>query len=162
MFTLELSSNPCNSFLMLLIQSVFLLCFFCSYILLRKLFCFFWIQLVIYPCAFSTDLLVEFSFVILGGLILYCLILSYLLTLSSFTNIFWLISSSCIGSLVCCCFLVFLLHCVFVYFPRLYTFACFHSFFICPSSLISHPRFVFLFGFLNRMPILSLTSFAPV
>ena len=66
-----------------------------------EVFCFLCIRLFIGLCAFSNDLLVEFSFVILEGPILfqYCSIdwlCRYLLSLSCFVNILWYISSSCI------------------------------------------------------------------
>ena len=63
-------------------------------------------------------------------------------------NIFCSILSSYIVSLVCNCLLVFSFHCVLVYFSFLKIFVCFPSFFILPSKFISHPGFVFLFGFL--------------
>ena len=46
-----------------------------------------------------------------------------------------------------------------VCFIVLSCFANFHSFFICLSSLISHPGFVFSFGFFESLTISLLTSF---
>ena len=46
-------------------------------------------------------------------------------------------------------------------FSFLNTFACCYNFFTYPSSLISHPGFIFLFGFLWATPIQSRTKFAP-
>ena len=70
-----------------------------------------------------TDLLVEFSFVILKFLFyLYCLILSrHFLNRPFFAHIFGFISSNFIISLVCCSFLLLfglfiLLDCVFLIF----------------------------------------------
>ena len=94
---------------------------------------------------YSTDMLVELFSLFWNILFwLYCLTLSrYLLSLPSFVNIFWFISSGCITWLICRLILMFSFQ---------YTLACFpfprcHSFFTCPSSLISHPGFVFVFGF---------------
>ena len=61
------SLSPCNSFLILFIHLAFLLYPFCFYILHQNCFCFFCIHLLVYASAFSTDFLVEFSFVILEG-----------------------------------------------------------------------------------------------
>ena len=59
------------------------------------------------------------------------------------------ISSSCVVQLVYGYLIeVFSFHWVPVYFNFLCSFACRHSFLICPSMLISYPGFVFLFGFL--------------
>ena len=49
---------------------------------------------------------------------------------------------------------------VLVLFALPCSFACYCSFFICPSSLISYPDFEFLFGFLREISTLSLTRFA--
>ena len=79
----ELSLSPCNSFFILLIRSVFLLCSFCSNILLQKRF-FFCICLFICLHAFSIELYVEFSFLILESLILFVLLGSVPLSFESF------------------------------------------------------------------------------
>ena len=80
---------------------------------------------------------------------LYCLILPYyLLSLPSFANIFWFISSSCAVKLVCDC--IFLGGSVGFLHNSHYSvvsFAVAVSF--CPSCLISHPGFVFLLRFLR-------------
>ena len=100
-----LSLNPCNSFSMLFIYPFsFSVMFFLFPYSTPKLFGFLCIHLLVCPCAFPNYLLVEFSFVILKChvlfcfvlFLLYCLTLSlYLLSLLSFTKIFWFISSSC-------------------------------------------------------------------
>ena len=93
---------------------------------------------------------------------LYCLTLSrYLLSLSSFANIFWFIFSSSSLRLICCFVLFLLSQHILECFSFLSIFANCHSFFIRPFSQISHLCFVFLFGFLRGTPILSLTRFAP-
>ena len=56
----------CSFFFLLFIHLAFL--FFLFPYFTAKLFCFFCSQLLVYPCVFSTDLLVEFSFIILEGL----------------------------------------------------------------------------------------------
>ena len=67
-------------------------------------FCFFCIRLLIYPYSLSTNLLIEFSFVILEVSILFVILILSLdfLNLSSFANIFWIISSSRVIIFVCC------------------------------------------------------------
>ena len=74
-----------------------------------KLDCFLCIWLLVCPCAFSTNLLVEFAFIFFNiPICLYCWILSqYLLNFLSFTKIFCFISSSCIFRLFSCSVLVF-------------------------------------------------------
>ena len=68
-------------------------------------------------------------------------------------GIFWFSIANTVGftsscCLVCCyLFSVFSFHCVLVYILFLTTFVCSWSFFIFLSCLISHPGFVFLFGF---------------
>ena len=130
------------------------------YIKIALLFC---IRLFVCPRAFSTNLLVEFLFVFWNGLFcLYCLTLyPYHLCLSSFANIFWFISSSCIVRSVCNFVLVFSFQHILVCFSFFSTFAYCWNFFTCPYSLISHPGFVFLFRVLQGTPILSQTYFAP-
>ena len=58
-------------------------------------------------------------------------------------------------------FIVFFSLLIPVCFSFLGTFAFCCSFFTSPSSLISHPGLVFLFGFLRGTPILLQTNFAP-
>ena len=90
---------------------------------------------------------------------LYCLTLSlFLLRTHSFAKIFWFISSNCILRH----FGVFPFHWIPVCFNFLSSFACCHSFFICPSILIYHPGFGFLFRFLRSISILLLTIPFPV
>ena len=76
------------------------------------------------------------------------------LILPSLANIFWFKSCTCEA------YLQFSNGDFFIPlgFIFLRSFACCRSFFICPLIFISHPVFIFLFGF----PILSLTIFAPV
>ena len=129
--------------------------FFLFAYLASEMFCFVCIQLFISNVIF-TNLSVEiwkFLFSLL------CLTLSrYLLSVLSFPDNFWLISTNYIVSLVCSSFSdVFIPLCPCVFFPR--TFACSHSFFIWPS-LISHPNFVVLYCLLRWIPILPPTNFA--
>ena len=150
-------------FFMLFIDSEFLLCHIRFHILLQKCFVSFasvcWLVLVYSPptCLKNFHLLfLKFLFY------LYCLTLSrYLLNLPPFTNIFWLISSSSVVRHVSSRFFVFAFCLVPVCFTFFSSFASDRSFFSCFSGLISHPDFVFLFGFPGEILILSLTNFAP-
>ena len=93
-------------------------------------------------CAFPTDLVVEFSFVILENPILFELLflIRYLLRLPSSASIFGFISSHCIFILICCFFFdVFLFHGVLVDFSFFCTFSSFRSFFTPFTSPIFHP-----------------------
>ena len=99
-----------------------------------KLFSFSYIRLLVCFRVISSNLLVEFSFVVLEcSVFLYCFTLClYLFNLPSFASTFWFISSSCIVI-----FLVLLFHFVPTrsrVFLCLFSFACFHSFLICVSS----------------------------
>ena len=84
----------------------------------------------------------------------------YLLFLPSFAKIFWFLKSSRIVRLLVTLFFssqpIFLCVCVFFFF----SFACRHNFLTCPSLLISHTGFVFLFRFLRAAPNLSQTNLA--
>ena len=118
-----------------------------------KLFCFLYIQLLVCTREISTYLLLEVFFCYFGisWFFLYCLTLSrYLLSFSSFANIFRFISSSWIVKFDNSFVLVFSSQHILVYFFFLSNFACCHNFFTCPSSLISHPGFVFLLGTLGE------------
>ena len=97
-------------------------------------------------------------------------IIFHYIGISCFVGIVWTCSTS---------FWVFLLSSIFIFavllsdlfvviwsgglffrwVPVCFTFL--NSFYICPSRLISHSEFVFLFGFLRAIPISLLTSFAP-
>ena len=70
-------------------------------------------------------------------------------------------SSHCIVRLVCNFILVFSSQHINGHFSFLRTFARCRNFHIYPSSLISHPGFVFLFGFLRGTPIISQANFPP-
>ena len=127
-------------------------------------FCFSCIRFLICPDTFFTILFVEFLLLFWKApLCLYCMTLSqYLLSLLSFANIFWFISSNCVIRLVCyCLFGIFSFYWVPVRFTFLSSFDCCRSFFICPCILLSHPDFVFLFRFLWEILIVSLINFAP-
>ena len=92
--------------------------------------------------SFASDLPVDFSFVMFWKVLLclyYLVHACYLLSLCTFANIFWFISSTCLLSLVCnCIFRSFLFQRVLVYFP---------------SSLISLVLTVSLFVLLSSFPI---------
>ena len=119
-----------------------------------KLFCFLRNRRLIYPCRFSANKSVEFSFVILEGPVLFALLNPFPDPLLSpiLFNVFFAIVSSDFSAVA----LFFLFHYVLAYFSFFTSFAC-RNFFICLSSLISHRGFVFLFGFLGEIT-LSLTS----
>ena len=102
-----------------------------------KLFYSLWI-LFYCPRGFFFDLLTEFSFVILEGPFLSVLLDPVPTSFESLfihqyilIYFFQLYYQSCL--------LVFSFHCVRVYFLFLYTFARYHSFFICPSPIIPPP-----------------------
>ena len=150
-------SSPCNSFSMLLIHSAFHLWFFSSHILLRNcLYSFisgYWFVLMYSPPACWENFLSLFWNVLFY---LFCLTLSpFLWSFPSFANIFWFISSNLIVRLDCYFVLVFWSQYILACFFFHSTFACCRSFFTSPSSLISNQGFVFLFGFIRGLPILS-------
>ena len=132
-------SSSSNSFFKSFIHSAFLLCSFLLHILLQNCFASFatdcWFVFAHSPPTWWQNFLPLFWKVLFC---LYCLTQSwYLLNLSSFTNIFWFIFSSCIVRHVCTSLLgVFSFPLVTVYFNFLSSFACCCSYFICPSSLI--------------------------
>ena len=128
-----------------------------------KLIYFFYIRFFICSCVLPTKSLAECRLVNLKRHVFFVLLdpPHYFLSLTIFTNIFCFISSNCVFRLLYCCLLrsfILLGPCVF-YFLKQFRF--FFSFFMCPSNLNSHPAFVFLFGFLCRIFIIPLTSFAP-
>ena len=86
-----------------------------------KLLCFLCIRFFVCPRAYSTYLWVEFSFVILEcPVCLYCLTLSrYTLSILSFANIFWFISSCYVVRLTYCFVLDFSSQHILVFFPPL-------------------------------------------
>ena len=97
-FALGSSLSPCKSISMLLIHSAFLLCWLRSHILLQNCFASFAFILLICFNAFSPYLLVEFSFVVLE-----CPVLSVFfgpISVFSFANTFWFISSSVLFLLI--------------------------------------------------------------
>ena len=124
-----------------------------------------YVVLILWCVNSFTVLYQRYKFLVFIIIIKFCLyyltLFLYFLSLISFTNIFWFISSSCVVIFVCSClFGVFSFSWVPVCFTFLSSFACYRSFFICPSSLISHPYFIVLFGFRWGIPILSLPSIA--
>ena len=128
-----------------------------------ELFCFLWIWFLVCPLAFFTYLLIEFSFVIFEGPVLFILLDSVQVSFDS--PIF------CQGPLIYLCKLFFqtcLQFCFGLFIPIypcvssfLNTLSCCRSFFICPSSRISHLCFVSLFGFQWAKPISSQISYTP-
>ena len=113
-------------------------------IVLVFLFC---IRLLICPCAITTNLFEEFFFIIFKSLFcLYCLTLSRNLVSPISSDLFLLAE-------------IFSFWWVPVRFIFFCNFACCHRFFICLSILNSYPGFVYLFGLLWGMSILSPTIF---
>ena len=111
--------------------------------LTQKMFFFFCIWLFVSPRAFSTYLLVDFSFVTLKSFVLYVLFNPFLLSLESlFFRLYLLIY---LAKLYCqpflFCFGLFIPY-IIVYFPLSRTFA----FFTYPSHPISHPGFLCLWS----------------
>ena len=116
-----------------------------------KLFCF---RFLVCPRVFCTDLLVEFSFVILENLVLIVLLEPSAVSFESpffhqylFIYFFKLHFQTC----QLFCFGLFILS----------KFTCCHTFCTSLSGLISYPGFVFMFGFRLEISILSSTCFAP-
>ena len=112
-------------------------------------------------CIFQ--LLCKFSFIILEGPILFVFLdpipISFESPLFHLIFLFLFLFSSCIVKFVCCLILLFLYQNNLKCFSFLSTFACCRSFLTYHSILFSHPDFVFLFGLLWKMLILSQTSF---
>ena len=119
-----------------------------------------WFVFVHFPPTFWLNFLSLFWKVLLY--FLYYLTRSrYLLSVPFSTNIFRFVFTCCVVRIICgCLFGIFSFCWVTLCFIFLSSFTC-HSFFICPSILISYSGFVFLFGFLWGLRILSLTSFIP-
>ena len=135
------SSYSCIPFFMLFIHSAFLSCSFSFYILLQNLF--FPLHLVtgLFSCI-QRLLLGRICFLFLNGFFcLYCLTLScYLLSIPSFANIFWFISS--IFIIFCCFILVYSSRNTRLYFSLLST--CFFLFFVFFFGLFVFCFFNFL------------------
>ena len=114
-----------------------------------KLLCFLWLQWFICLCTFSINLFVEFSLVILMSPVLFLLLspFSVSFNISFFVNIFWVIFPRCKVRLVCSFVLVFSSQHILVCFSFLDSFVSCRNFFIYLFSVISHPGFVYLFGF---------------
>ena len=113
-----------------------------------KLSCFLCIRLLYYPCAFSTYLKVGSSFVILDGPVLFIFLHSVLVSFKSlFFRQYLLIYLFNFYRQICLlfCFSQLIPTYLFVFF-FLIAFACYRTFFTCPSNLISHPGFASLFG----------------
>ena len=126
-----------------------------------ELFYFLCLWLLVCPCTFFTNLLVEFSFIILEGSILFVLFEPVPVSFESpFFHQYPFISSSHIVRLVWCVVLVISFQLILMCFAFLSSFAC-CSFIIYPFSLISHSGFIFLFKFLRGILVSSLTSFVP-
>ena len=124
------SSNPSNSFVILLIHSVFFVMFPWLPYFIHILFC------------------------------LFCFTLyRYLFNLPSFASTFWFISSSCIVIFPYVAF-SFLSRRVPASFLCFIILACFCRFFIWVFSWISHPSFDFFFMIFEGIPIFSQTNFA--
>ena len=132
------------------IYSAFILCSFSSLIWHQN--CFVSVASVDMSLCFLYQLLSRILFHYFGSFCVICIgsLSRYLLSLSSFANIFGFISS-CISKFFCCFVLIFSFRCTFACFSFLSIFAYCRSFFIGPSCLISHPGFflIFLFGFLR-------------
>ena len=138
------SSPSLYFFFLLFVQSAFLLSLFPYFTL--KLFRFFCFRLLVYPCAFSTYLLVGFSFVILKYPVLFAFPDPISVSLESHFVPQCLLSCPFNFSVV----LIESFHPnLFLSFSFLHTSACCHRFFTYPFSLISQPAFIFLFMFLK-------------
>ena len=120
-----------------------------------KLFCFLCILLFICPRAFSTYLLVTFESLFFRQYFFYLSLqgLSDLSAVLFFVFFLYLYISAHVH-------FFFSIHNILSCFFFLNIFACCHKLFTGPSSLISHPGFVFLFEFLKETTILSQTNFA--
>ena len=98
-------------------------------------------------CAFSIKLVGRIFFRFFGYVLfsLHCLTFSwYLLYLSSFINIFWFISLSCIFKLVCGFVLFFSSHSILTCISFIWSFTRWHNFFNFPSSPVCYAGSVFL------------------
>ena len=120
------SSSHCNFFFNVIYLFSLSVMFFQFTYLAPKLFCFLCFHLSIFPNAFSADVLVGFSFVMLEGLFWGEGVLLDPVPMSfdsrSFVIIVWFISSNSIICLVCCsCFFYFFLS----FHSLLHTFAWF-------------------------------------
>ena len=93
------SLSTCNSF-PLFIHSNFLLCSLYFHILLQKC-CFLCIQLLIHLRAFSPDLLVEFSFVILEGFACIVLLFPSIFSVFFLSQIFFGLFIPVVSSVMC-------------------------------------------------------------
>ena len=154
------SSSPSSSLVMLFIHSAFSLCFFGSHILAQNRSVSFasgcWYVFVsLSPSCWSNFLSLFWKVLFC----LYCFTLSrYLFNLPSLASTFWFISSS---------FTVIFPHVACSFFPRLFhrlssSFGLvFAFFFICDSSLNSHPGFCCFYVLFEGIPIFSQTIFAP-
>ena len=142
MFTLRPSSDNSNSFFMLFIHSAFCYVLPVTIFYSKIVSVFFCVWLWICSCVLSTNLLVEFSIFILEGLspISLGLFLTVILLGLSAVVFFWVFS--------------------FHWIPVCFTFS--HSFSICPSNLIFIQVLYFCSDSFRAIPILSLTSSAPV
>ena len=149
----------CKSFSMLLISSAFMLCYFCSYILLQNSFASFAFScsyvLLHYPPTYLWNFLSLFLNVLFW---LSCLSLSVLLKTLLLPTFFDLSLQVTLFDLSAVLFYSFYLNSL-LHFFLLPLYLCLLSY--CPSNLIFNPDFVFLFGFLRGTPILSQTKFSP-
>ena len=161
------SLSPSNSLVIVYSFSLFVGFFWLPYFS-PELFSFFCIWLFALFPIISSQLLIEFSFIVLECPVLPVLftLCRYLFNLLSFTSTFWFISLSCIVIfsffLLSCIAFSFLFRHIPVSFHCFIILACFRRFFICISSWISPPGFDFSFVLFEGMPIFTQTNFAPV
>ena len=120
------------------------------------------IRLLVWSPSFSLNLLFEFSLVILETPVLIVLLDPVSVSFKSpffrqylSIYLFMLYCQTCL--LFCFGLFISKYPCVF---PFLRIFPC-YTFFTCPSRLISHSGFIFLYGFLRGTAVLSQTNFAP-
>ena len=156
------SSSLSSSLVILFIHSAFSLFLWFSYFSPKSLG-FFCIRLLVCFCVTPSQLLIDFFSLFWKALFcLYCFTLCrYLFNLLSLASTFWFISSSCTVIFSPCC-LFLLPPPTFISAPLfliIRTF--FRIFFICDSSLISHPGFCCCFVLFEGIPIFSQTNFAP-
>ena len=141
-FASRFSSSSSNFFpsYSFILHFFYVLSFSIFYSKILSFFCF-WLMICL--CTHSTNLLVEFSFVILEYPVLFVLMYSVQVSFDLFLPVVLTDLSVVVFLEIFSYFLVPLC------FTFLRSFACCVSFCICPSCLISHPAFVFLFRVLR-------------
>ena len=128
-----------------------------------KLFSFSCIRFLVYFRVISSNLFVEFSFVVLECPVLSILFSPFVeifLIFLFFPRTFWFISSCCIVIFSCATF-SFLSQHLPAFFFCFIIFTSFCRFLICVFSRISYPGFDFLFVLLKGTLIFLQTNFAP-